>query len=105
MEKINENDKKTLKELAKKYREISEKEEMGKRKQLWKDLHDLKPKRPMILFEPFSLEGFLSDYQFECMDSELRNVENRMVCLIRQHEQLDDDLVLEPYFRIGWWGK
>lgn len=105
MEKINENDKKNLRELAKKYREISEKEEMGKRKQLWKDLHNLKPKRPMILFEPFSLEGFLSDYQFKCMDSELRNVETRMVCLIRQYEQLDDDFVLEPYFRIGWWGK
>ena len=105
MEKINENDKKLLRELAKKYRDISEKEEMSKLKQLWKDLHDLKPKRPMILFEPFSLEIFLSDYQFKCMDPELRNVENRMVCLIRQHEQLDDDLVLEPYFRIGWWGK
>lgn len=105
MEKINETDKKTLRELAQKYREISEKEEMGKRKQLWRDLHDLKPKRPMILFEPFSLEAFLSDYQFKCIDPELKNVENRMVCLIRQYEQLDDDLVLEPYFRIGWWGK
>ncbi len=105
MEKINENDKKTLRELAKKYREISEKEEMGKLKQLWRDLRDLKPKRPMFLFEPFSLEVFLSDYKFKCIDPDLRNVENRMVCLIRQYEQLDDDLVLEPYFRIGWWGK
>jgi hypothetical protein len=105
MKKINENDKKILRDLAKKYRDISEKEEMGKLKQLWKNLHDLNPKRPMILFEPFSLEVFLSDYKFKCSDPELRNVENRMVCLIRQHEQLDDDLVLEPYFRIGWWGK
>jgi hypothetical protein len=105
MEKINENDKKTLRELAKKYRDISEKEEMGKRKKLWRNLHDLKPGRPMILFEPFSLEVFLSDYQFKCADAELRNVENRMMCVIRQHEQLDDDLVVEPYFRIGWWGK
>jgi len=105
MEKINGNDKKILRELAKRYLEISQKEEMSKRKQLWRDLHDLKPKRPMILFEPFSLEVFLSDYKFKCIDPELKNVENRMVSSIRQHEQLDDDLVLEPYFRIGWWGK
>ncbi len=105
MEKTNENDKKALRELAKRYREISEKEEMGIRKQLWRDLHDLKPKRPMILFEPFSLEIFLSDYKFKCTDPELKNVENRMMCMIRQHEQLDDDLVVEPYFRIGWWGR
>ena len=105
MEKTFKNDKKILRELAKKYREISEIEEMVRLKQFWRSLHDLKPKRPMILFEPFSLEVFLSDYKFKCMDPDLRNVENRMMCLIRQHEQLDDDLVLEPYFRIGWWGK
>ncbi|MHB1346919.1 MAG: hypothetical protein ACYCXK_05440, partial [Candidatus Humimicrobiaceae bacterium] len=105
MEKINDGDKKTLRELAKRCFEISQKEEMGIRKQLWKDLHDLKPKRPMILFEPFSLELFLADYHLKCEDPELRNVENRMVSLIRQYEQLADDLVLEPYFRIAWWGK
>jgi hypothetical protein len=103
MNKINENDRKTLRELAKKYFDISGKEIMAERKRLWKNLHDLKPERPMILFEPFSLELFLSDYQFKCSDPELRNVENRLICVIRQHEMLADDLVVEPYFRIGWW--
>jgi hypothetical protein len=101
----NNNDKVVLRELAKRYIEIARKEEMAQRKQLWKDLHDLKPQRPMIIFEPFWLDGYLSDYDFKCQDDEFRNVEKRMMFAIRQYEQMNDDVVLEPYFRIAWWGK
>jgi len=104
MENIEIKDRQVLSELAKRYREISKKDEMVERKNLWRDLHDLKPKRPMILFEPFSLESYLSDYKFQCIDPELRNVETRLIYCIRQYEQLGDDIVLEPYFRIAWWG-
>ena len=101
---INEKDRKVLRELSKKYIEIANKPEMAERKQLWKDLHDLKPQRPMILFEPFSVDGYLRDYTFQCEDELLQNVERRMMFLIRQYEQLEDDIVLEPYFRVAWWG-
>ncbi len=103
MKIIDKNDRKVLEELAKRYREIADDDEMQKRKKLWRDLRDLKPKRPMILFEPFSLEAYLSDYTFQCNDEELRNVEARLLYQIRQFEQLDDDIVLEPYFRLGWF--
>ena len=78
---------------------------MSQRKKLWKALHDLKPLRPMILFEPYLLDGYLSDYQFRCIDINLRNIETKMMFQIRQYEQLGDDIVLEPYLRLAWWGK
>lgn len=102
--KISENDRMVLQELAKRYREISELPAMAKRKQAWRDLHDLKPQRPMIIFEPFWLDGYLDDYTMRCQDEIFRNVEKRMMFAIRQFEQMGDDVVLEPYFRIAWWG-
>jgi len=86
------NDKKVLRELAKRYKEVAQTDEMTERKQLWRNLHDLKPKRPMILFEPFSLEGYLSDYQIKCKDPKLRNVETKMIFSLRQYEQIGDDI-------------
>lgn len=99
------NDRKVLTELAKRYREISEMVEMSERKNCWRKLHDLNPEKPMILFEPYFLEGFLSDYTFKCEDHFLRNIEAKLIFPIRQFEILSDDVVLEPYFRLAWWGK
>jgi len=102
---VSANDKAVLSELAKKWREIAELPEMPILKQQWKDLHDLKPQRPMIIFEPFWLDGFLADYTPKCEDPALRNVELRLMFTVKQHELFDDDLVVEPYFRLGWQGK
>lgn len=100
---ISNKDKKIIRELANRYIEIASLDEMAKKKDLWKKLHDLDPERPMILFEPYSLEGYLADYEFRCEDPALRNVETRFVYNIRQYEQLGDDIVFEPYFRLAWW--
>ena len=102
---ISDNDRQVLSELAKRYREIAEAPEMPVRKQQWKDLHDLKPQRPMILFEPYWLDGYLADYQARCEDPKLVPVELGMMFKIRQYEQMGDDIVIEPYFRLGWQGK
>lgn len=99
---INANDKKVIKELANRYIEIAHLDIMNERKKLWKKLHDLVPERPMILFEPHTLESFLADYNLKCVDPVLRNVESRFVHNIRQYEQLGDDIVFEPYFRLAW---
>ena len=58
----------------------------------------------MIIFEPYWLDGFLSDYTFQCENETLRNVERKLVLYIKQFEFMEDDVVLEPYFRIGWQG-
>jgi hypothetical protein len=77
---------------------------MSERKKQWKNLHDLKPDRPMIIFEPYWLDGYLSDYTLRCEDEALRNLEIKMMFTIRQFEQMGDDIVVEPYFRLGWQG-
>ncbi|HEX7560863.1 MAG TPA: hypothetical protein VF347_01605, partial [Candidatus Humimicrobiaceae bacterium] len=104
-EAVNKNERTALRDLAQKVADIAKGDLMAERKKLWKALHDLKPQRPMILFEPFSIEGYLSDYEFQCNEPYLRNVETRLIFLIKQYEHLDDDVVFEPYFRLPWWGK
>lgn len=103
-EKASAHDTTVLRELAKRYSDISHAPEMTARKQAWKDLHDLRPQRPMIMFEPYWLDGYLADYTMRCENELLRNVEKKMMFSIRQYEQMGDDVVLEPYFRIAWWG-
>jgi len=100
---VTENDRKVLKELAKQYAEIAANEVMATRKRQWKALHDLKPEKPMILFEGIWLDGYLSDYTHKCTNPILRNVETKLVYAIRQFNQMGDDIVIEPYFRIAWW--
>jgi hypothetical protein len=102
---VNNNERAALRRLAEKFAGIAGSDLMAERKKLWKALHDLKPQRPMILFEPFSIDGYLSDYEFQCSEPLLRNVETRLIFLIKQYEHLDDDVVFEPYFRLPWWGK
>jgi hypothetical protein len=98
------NDRKVLRELATRYMEIANSPQMPLRKKAWKALHDLKPQRPMIIFEPYWLDGYLADYTMRCEDELLRNTEKKMMFSIRQFDQMGDDVVLEPYFRIAWWG-
>lgn len=100
---VNQKDATVLRELARRYMEIAQLDIMAERKQLWKDLHDLKPQRPMVIFEPYWLDGYMADYKVQCEDPLLRNVETKMMFSIRQYEQMGDDVVLEPYFRIAWW--
>jgi hypothetical protein len=98
------NDRAVLRELAARYMEIAQSPQMAPRKKAWKDLHDLRPQRPMIIFEPYWLDGYLADYTLRCENELLRNAEKKMMFSIRQFDQMDDDVVLEPYFRIAWWG-
>jgi len=102
--KTSTNDRMVLRELATRYMEIANSSQMAPRKKAWKDLHDLRPQRPMIIFEPYWLDGYLADYTLRCEDQLLSNAEKKMMFSIRQFEQMEDDVVLEPYFRIAWWG-
>ena len=100
---VTEQDRNVLRELAKQYAEIAANDVMATRKRQWRALHDLKPEKPMIVFEAIWLDGYLSDYTIQCTNPILRNVESRLMLAIRQFHQLGDDMVVEPYFRMGWW--
>jgi len=91
-----------LRELAKQVMDLATLDLMKERKDGWKHLHDLKPDRPMILFETFSVSGFVTEEELQCSNDILRNIERSMVYNIKQYHELNDDLVIEPYFRLPW---
>jgi hypothetical protein len=75
---------------------------MDERKRLWKAVHDLRAERPVILVETSPIEGFVSADELVCEDPFLRAVERNMCDNLRHAEEVGDDIVFEPYYRIGW---
>ncbi len=101
---ISDKDRRVLRDLAKRHMEIVNAPEMPERKRQWKALHSLRPERPMLIFEPYWLDGFLDDYEVKCGDKALQPVEQKFMYTIKQYELMGDDIVFEPYFRLGWTG-
>ncbi|MDO8685920.1 MAG: hypothetical protein Q7J78_04525, partial [Clostridiales bacterium] len=91
-----------LRELAKRWMEISDLPAMKERKRQWKALKDLKAERPMILVETNSINSFFDDKKLSFKDPFLRSVEKTMRETIEHFEDVGDDIVLEPYYRIPW---
>ncbi len=99
---IKPEEKKYLRELAKKKLEISGLPVMGERLKAWTDHNDLKGKRPMIWFEPHTVAdpGFLP--VCKCETPEARNIEGQLLISIFNHERIGDDTVVTPDFRCFW---
>lgn len=97
-----EMDRNRLRELASKWMEIASTDDIKIKKRQWKALRDLKPERPMILFETFAVSGFVTDDDLMCENEFLRNVERTLIYGIKQYNDLGDDIILEKYFRIPW---
>ncbi len=99
---ISQKDRNIIRELAAKWMELAALPVMGERKRLWKAVHDLKAERPMILFETDWIDGFVAEREVLCEDPFLRSIETDMRIKLRQAEELGDDIVFEPYYRLGW---
>lgn len=99
---ISQKDRAVIRELAAKRMEFASLPVMQERKRLWKAVHDLKAERPVILFETDWIEGFVEDREILCEDPFLRSVERSMRITLRHAEELGDDIVIEPYYRLGW---
>ena len=95
-------DKNRIRELATKWAEFASQPVMEERKRLWKAVHDLKAERPVILVETSPIEGYVSASDLFCSDPFLRGVEQNLLDNVRHAEEVGDDIVLEPYYRIGW---
>lgn len=91
-----------LRNLVARYSEIAQSDDMKTKKRQWTALRDLKPERPMILFETFSVTGFVREDELECEDPYLRNAEKTFLHAIKQYELVQDDIVLENYFQLAW---
>lgn len=96
------NEKIRLRALAAKYSELAQSDVMKERKTGWKAVRDLKPVRPMILFETLTVAGFVQPDEFECENEYLRNVEYSFVEALKHYKTVDDDIVFENYFQLAW---
>jgi hypothetical protein len=95
-------DRLTIRALAARRAEIAALPVMADRKRQWRALHDLRPERPMILFETETVHEYVAPDELRCEDPFLRAIEATMRQDIRHFEEVGDDIVLEPYFRLGW---
>ena len=95
-------DRETIRALAARWAEIAALPLMNERKRGWRSLHDLKPERPMIHFEVGTVADYVALDELRCEDPVLRAVEAVMRENIRHFDEVGDDIVFEPYFRIGW---
>lgn len=95
-------DRQILRELAKKWIEIANLPAMDERKVQWKALNDLNAIKPMILVETWYIQDYVYEAELQCEDIFFRNVEKTMRWIIRHFEEIGDDIVVEPYFRLPW---
>ncbi|MDA3959578.1 MAG: hypothetical protein PF961_02225 [Planctomycetota bacterium] len=92
-----------IRALAGRIAEIAAEPVMTERRRAWTKLKDLDAERPMVLFETWTLgQDFLADGELQCQDPQLRGIERSMLGQIRQAEEIGDDLVVEPVWRLAW---
>jgi len=99
---MNIKDREILRSLANRWMDLATQPIMEERKRLWTALKDLHAERPMVLFETWTLENYIAENELQCEDQSFRNIERHLRWVIRHTEEVGDDIVLEPYWRIGW---
>ena len=96
------NDIETLRGLAKRWMEFANLPIMTERKRQWTALKDLKAERPMMIFETAFIENYVKDEELNCSDPFYRDIEKYMRRNIRHVEEVGDDIVLNPEYRVYW---
>ena len=102
MPQTSNGDREVLRELARRVRQHADNPVMAERKRQWTALHDLEPEQPMILFETASVTGFVDAEELRCADPFLRAVERNLRDTLRHADEVGDDIVVEPWFRLAW---
>ena len=88
--------------LAARWAEIAALPLMEERKRAWRALHDLRPERPMVLFEVGTVDRYVREEELACAHPVLRAVEATMLEHLHHFDEVGDDIVFEPYYRLGW---
>lgn len=99
---VRNEDRKTIRALAQQWMEQASLPIMTERKRLWCAVHDLKAERPVILIETAAILGFVDESELKCENPILRAIEKNMRITLRHAQTLDDDIVIEPFYRLGW---
>lgn len=93
-----------LRELAKKQAEIANLPVMEKRRRQWFDLNTGRPAVPPVVIETwtFDSEFMPCEEVMRTISEGARRIEWSLLCNIRNHELIDDDKIIPPYYRVGW---
>jgi hypothetical protein len=99
---MDSHDREVLRRLAGRWMELASLPVMAQRKRQWTALKDQRAERPMLLFETWTIEGYVPAAELECHRPDLRRLEGQLRAGIRQVEEIGDDCVLEPHWRLYW---
>jgi len=99
---IGEKEVHSLRRLAARWMEHAASPCMAERRLQWKAVKDLKAEKPMILVETCMLPGYIGSDELVCVDPFIRNIEKSLYEIVRHADEIGDDIVVDPWFRIPW---
>lgn len=88
-----------LRDLAKRYRELSGRPEMNRRRAAWRALNSLRPQAPLIYVRAFAW-GEMPESRCLCQDRFLRGYEYQLRERLF-HARFGDDFIYEPWLTVG----
>jgi hypothetical protein len=91
-----------LRALAARWTEHAANPIMPERRRQWRAIKDLKAEKPMILVETCMLSDYIGQDELVCEDPYLRNIEKSLYEIVRHADEIGDDIIVDPYFRIPW---
>ena len=99
---INEREVQSLRRLAARWMEHANRPVMKDRRRQWQAIKDLAAEKPMILVETCMLSDYIGKDELISEDPYIRNIEKSLYEIVRHADEIGDDIVVEPYFRIPW---
>jgi hypothetical protein len=99
---IQEKEVQSLRRLAARWMEHASSPVMPDRRRQWKAVKDLRAEKPMILVETCMLPDYIGADELVCTDAFARNIEKSLYEVVRHADEIGDDIVVDPYFRVPW---
>jgi hypothetical protein len=101
---ITKDERTRLRSLARKQQEIAALPVMEERLLQWKSLNNGVPVIPPVVIETWTFDPeFMPEMQvLETVTDGARVIERQLLTNIRNHELLNDDKIIPPYFEISW---
>lgn len=98
---ITQEEKRYVRELAKKQLEYASLPVMQERKRLWIDHNDLNGEIPLIVIETDTFQNDLMP-SLQCKNDEAKHIEYQLLKNIINHELVDDDKIVPDFFIVNW---
>jgi len=99
---IHEREVQSLRRLASRWMEHATHPIMKQRRRLWQAIKDLRAEKPMILVETCMLPDYIGKDELVSEDPYIRNIEKSLYEIVRHADEIGDDIVVDPWFRIPW---